>query len=316
MNKEAKFNLGFIGAGKITSEYLKIFSQMKEVKLSAIHSRNKNKAEDLAKKYTSLNVYKDLDDMRSNEDLDLVVVAVSLESIFQIALKILDFEWKIFFEKPLGINLHEFSAIKKKCLKNNKNIHIGLNRRNYFSTIKLIKFLNETTGNRFIQINDQEDTDLLLKNNIDNNIINSWMYCNSIHLIDYASFLTRGKISKIENIIPWNKGSDHVLSLLHYSSGDKVLYKAIWNEPSPWSVTINTKDIFFIKQPLEELKIIKKDSRQIINIETPELDTVFKPGFYNQAKEIINYLKDHDHNLVNLEEYEKTVKIIRGIYAT
>ena len=63
-------------------------------------------------------------------------------------------------------------------------------------------------------------------------------------------------------------------------------------------------------------EIIKKDSRQIINIETPELDTVFKPGFYNQAKEIINYLKDHDHNLVNLEEYEKTVKIIRGIYAT
>ena len=53
MNKKVKFNLGFIGAGKITSEYLKIFSQMKEVKLSAIHSRNKNKAEDLAKKYTS-----------------------------------------------------------------------------------------------------------------------------------------------------------------------------------------------------------------------------------------------------------------------
>ena len=31
MNKKVKFNLGFIGAGKITSEYLKIFSQMKEL---------------------------------------------------------------------------------------------------------------------------------------------------------------------------------------------------------------------------------------------------------------------------------------------
>lgn len=312
--KKKKFNIGIIGAGITANEYLKSLSYFKEINLSAIYTRSQHKAKKLVNKYKSLKVSNSIDEMYSNERIDLVIVVVSLESILDVALKVLDYPWKILFEKPLGISYLDYKIIEKKILQKNRDVHIALNRRNYSSTKKLIKLLNSSTGKRIIEINDQEDISQQIKNKRSKKIIKNWMYCNSIHLIDYSNFLSRGKVKNVKNIFPWKMGNDKVLSIIEYTSGDIVIYKAIWNKPYSWSVKITTNEKFFYKEPIESLSYRTKESRKVISIKIDKYEKNFKPGFFNQSKEVIKYLKKKKHNLASFKENKKTMNLIRRIY--
>ena len=84
---------------------------------------------------------------------------------------------------------------------------------------KLVKKANPA---RIIEINDQE-----VNKNINKlkSIKKYWMYCNSIHLIDFIYFLGREKITQI-----YNQGSIkkfYFLNKIKFSSGDIIYYKAI-----------------------------------------------------------------------------------------
>ena len=76
------------------------------------------------------------------------------------------------------------------------------------------------------------------------------MYCNSIHLIDFIYYLSRGKIVKIIN--NGKIKDDYVTSKIIFSSGDTILYKALWNRPGPWCISVSTKKITIY---LSQLKI-------------------------------------------------------------
>lgn len=314
MRENKKFNIAFIGAGKTMLDHLLVLSNIKEFNLVALHSRSIDKVKVIEKKYKTIKFYKDIGEMHKHENIDMVFVVVSLESILEVALKVLDFKWNIFFEKPLGINYEEFKKIKKKCKKNKRKVFIGLNRRNYSSTLNLTKLLKTTTGKRLIQINDQEDTKSLSKINFNSKVRDNWMYCNSIHLIDYCNFATRGRLVNCTNLTQWQNKSQNIVSILEFKSGDIVIYKAIWNKPGSWSVTINTKEKYFVKKPIEELAYLANGSKKFIKIKKHINDEKFKPGFYNQSKEILNFLNGSKYNLVGLREYESTLKLIKHIY--
>ena len=51
MKKSKKINLGIIGAGAMSNEYLKVIKDLKNVNCSTIYSRTFSKAEILKKKY-------------------------------------------------------------------------------------------------------------------------------------------------------------------------------------------------------------------------------------------------------------------------
>ena len=67
-----------------------------------------------------------------------VICAVNEIYTFKILSELSKYNWKILYEKPLGIN-YIVSKISK--IRNNKNIFLALNRRYYSSTILLKRFL-------------------------------------------------------------------------------------------------------------------------------------------------------------------------------
>ena len=144
------------------------------------------------------------------------------------------------------------------------------------------------------------------------------MYLNSVHLIDYINFYARGKIVKINRIKKFknHQFSDHLV-ILYFSSKDQVIYYCNWNSPGTWSVNIIQKNHSIEMKPLENLvqeKLIKGKRVRFFHNKS-NLDTLFKPGLFNQVTEFLKMLKGKNHNLVNLKEYYKTVKIINKIYA-
>lgn len=137
------------------------------------------------------------------------------------------------------------------------------------------------------------------------------MYCNSIHLIDFIYLLGRGKIVQI-----YNQGSikkNFVLSKIKFSSGDTVYYKALWNRPGPWMVSVSTMKNYYKLRPLENLKIIKLN-RNIIHYNKSDLDIKYKPGLHELIKNFIKKLENKKHNLINVAYSHKLMKLINNIY--
>ncbi|MBT7624615.1 MAG: gfo/Idh/MocA family oxidoreductase, partial [Flavobacteriaceae bacterium] len=146
-------------------------------------------------------------------------------------------------------------------------------------------------------------------------VIDNWMYANSIHMIDYFSMFCRGKLTKVTPIVLWNKNNPkYVASKLQFDSGDIGLYECFWNSPAPWSVSINTENIRLDMTPLESLTKQVYESRKKNNIELDKVDYDFKPGIRLQAELLIKTIKNNKAYLPTLDQAIDTMKIINLIY--
>ena len=137
-----------------------------------------------------------------------------------------------------------------------------MNRR-YFPLLNLQEKINKIKGPRKNLESTRTNVAKLKGKSL--KLIKNWMYANSIHLIDYANFLTRGKLKNIKFI---KKNKSEINCFLHFSSEDNVNYICRWNKPGPWQVHLSLKNYYFELSPLEVLKIrsnFKKKS-EVFNI--------------------------------------------------
>ena len=182
---------------------------------------------------------------QKNNEKKIAVIGVSVLSLFNVCKKIFKFFDYCLIEKPPGYNFEQSLKILNLSKKYNTKVFVALNRRSYPSTIQLKKLLNKEKGKRIINITDFEAPSL--QKNKPKDLINNWMFANSIHMIDYINILCRGKKKSIENFTI-SKSLDRV-SIIKFSSGDICIYKGIWNRPGPWMVTVSTQDKYFQLQP-------------------------------------------------------------------
>ena len=302
-------NVSIIGAGAIAEEHIKVFLSLPNCKLVGIHSRTNSKALELKKKYKINEVYNSIEQMHDHSKSDLVIVAVSLESLYSVYKKVVCYDWICLLEKPVGLNPIEAKKIISIC-KYPEKIFISLNRYSYSTTSKLLRFLKKDKSKRIIYIFDQENI-MHLKNN---KIKKNWMYCNSIHLVDYCRFLVRGRLVKINLIHRENKLN--FIKHLNFSSGDRVIFTSIWNKPGPWSIKIFTDKAFFNLFDLENLFISTKNFRGK-KYSLSNVDRKFKPGFFQQAKELRNFFLYKTYpNVPNIMDAYRTMLLTRKIYET
>jgi hypothetical protein len=143
------------------------------------------------------------------------------------------------------------------------------------------------------------------------------MFANSIHLIDFFNLFARGEIVRINNIEPWNENDKFFnISKIEYSSGDIGIYQSFWNTPSPWSLTIQTSEKRFEMKPIEELSIMDYGNRHSTFIPKEEVDILYKPGLYIQAKLAVNaaLLRSRVYSLPTVSESYKTMELISKLY--
>ncbi len=311
--------VSIIGAGYMAEEHIKAIQKIKKLKILGIMSRKKANAVKLARKYKIKRVYDNIDEMFSKTSSKLLVIAVSETSIKNIILKSLKHSWKIFTEKPLGLNFNESETIFKKCklLRRTKDITIGFNRRNYDTTKFVLKDIDKSK-NRLVQIFDQQnifDKSVMSQPKI---IRKNWMYANSVHLIDYANIFCRGKISSSKkNTFSLGKQTKIISFTAKYTSGDILIYNALWNIPGPWSVVVSNKKKSYKLEPLESLLIKDSKSRKYkkIAIVTKDEKLGTKIGLFNQTSEFLNFINNKEHNLSKIKESHETMSLTKKIYS-
>jgi predicted dehydrogenase len=309
------FKIAFIGAGFMATEHARAFRDIPEVQLAGIHSRTKQKAEGLAKKFQIIAVCDSISALYQATKADLVVISVPELMVGEVCQEAFRFPWICLVEKPAGLNVEDAQRICSEASKQGVTAYVALNRRHYSSTRNLLSALQEHTSPRLISIWDQQDMQAARRAGQPEAVVQNWMYANSIHVIDYFRILGRGAISNIETVVPWNaEKPDFVVARISYDSGDIGIYQAVWNGPGPWSVSVTTQEKRWELRPLENLSEQPYGSRKLDPIAGSEWDQSFKAGVRQQAEEAIRSLKGESHNLPSLEEGLNTMRLVQAIY--
>ena len=317
--KKKRFVVAFIGAGSMGEEHIKTFFKFKKYfLLKGILSKKNITAKKIAKKYKIENVCSSIKDLYFKTKADLVVISVPVLETKKVCIQSFKYPWKFLIEKPVGYNLNDAKIIYRAAAKRKhlNNIVVGLNRRNYLSTLKTLEDLKTNRSKRFVQVHDQQDLENKAIKNQPILVKKNWMFANSIHLIDYFNIFCRGKITKIKNFYTLNKKKSNIkTSQIEFSSGDLGQYNCVWNMPGPWAVYVTTQTKRYEIKPLESLKYQKRESRYLINLDLKyKKDLGCKPGLVNQTRQMYFFLKKKKNNLVKLREAYKTMKIIDRIY--
>ena len=311
-----KIKIVVVGAGYMVNEHLKVLSKFKNVELSGIFSRTKKKALALKKKYKIKTVFDSLDQMQKTTKADGVLVAISPDNLKKVSKAIFSYPWKCLVEKPIGINYKETLKIYNQSKKSRKKIFVAFNRRYYSSTKNLLKRLSKSPNEKRIVVIEDQQNIINLKKRFNKKILDNFMYVNSVHLIDYLTFLCRGKVIKIQKFSKWKKNSKIKVSCkITFSSGDIAYYYALWNLPGPWSIRVFGSNNSYQLKPLEKFLISKNNSIKFFEyIDKDKDDVKFKPGLKKMNSEFIKTILNKRNNLPNLGDALKTAKLINLIY--
>lgn len=311
------FKVVFVGAGYMAEEHLKAFKDLQEVELAGIYSRTKAKAQLLAEKYQITNVCDSIEDLFAITNANLVVISVPELSTKDVCYEAFKFPWSCLIEKPVGINLNDAEDIATKAKDLGRNAFVALNRRHYGSTRKVIDAISNEKDPILIHVYDQENPIEALHSGQPEQVVKNWMYANSIHLVDYFNTLGRGKIVKVDKVVPWNsENPSFVIARLYFDSGDIGIYEAVWNCPGPWAVTVTSHSARWEMRPLEVVLFQPYGSRKLEALPVDNWDLNFKPGLRFQAQEAVKASLGFSHNLPSLESALNSVKLISNIYSS
>lgn len=113
----SKFKWAYVGSGNIAKSTARNITGG-EHEISAVYSRNREKAKSFAKKYNA-KAYGSFDEMLENGDFDAVYIATPHTSHLEYSVKSLQKGKPVLCEKPVGVSAAEVDAIINAARENN-----------------------------------------------------------------------------------------------------------------------------------------------------------------------------------------------------
>jgi len=301
-----------IGAGLTAEQHLIAASAHSTMTVVGIFSRTRSKAELLAQKYNIATVADSIEGLFRSTSADGVIICVNETSCLEVCSAVLQYDWKILVEKPVGITVAETHQVQELERRGKGKIFAALNRRHYPSTRRALEILQGCDGSRFISILDQEAP--TAQDRRPKIVLDNWHIANSIHLIDLFHVFMRGDLVEIENHFDRSDGAFYTHSTLAFDSGDKGVYTSIWDAPAPWEVGIFTVDKRLIMSPIETLACQTYPSRACNEVIGVDPNHIFKVGFVEQLAEFLKCLIGAEHLLPNLETYRRSLNLAEALH--
>jgi predicted dehydrogenase len=315
MNQDTT-QIAFVGAGGMCREHAKAFASLPNTRLAGIHSRSSARAEAVAADYSIPVVASSIAELYEKSKADLVVIAVPEMSIRSVAEQAFQFPWTILMEKPPAKDLAEALYLESLAQHHGRTVYVALNRRFYYGTEAILQDAGSREDEpRFVRVEDQQSLETARALGYDEEVVQRWMYANSIHLMDYLRSLCRGSVKKITPIASWNpKAPTYVIAAVEFDSGDVGLYESVWNGPGPWTVTVNTPGRRWELRPLEQAKFINAGERALNETPQTDADKNFKPGFRRQAEEVLKAIRGEPNRAPTLASAIETMQMISTIF--
>jgi predicted dehydrogenase len=305
-----------VGAGAIARQHIEAFRDVKGVVLAGIHSRTRARAEALASEFGIPAVCESVPALFDKTGADLVVVAVSIVAMKIVSLCALQFSWTVLLEKPLGTGLIDAEEIAAAAHRGGRSAYVAMNRRFFSSTQSVVRDLSSTDAPRFIHVDDQQDFARAVALGEPPELLATWMYAVSIHLVDAIRVFGRGTVTSVTTPVPWNEQAPGiVVATVEFSSGDVATYHAIWNGPGPWALSITASGQRWEMRPPEALTTQHRGEREPSRVEIHPWDRQFRPGFRLQAEHAVAAARGEPSQSVTIEDALESVRLVSAIYA-
>lgn len=299
----------------MAAEYLKAASAVANLDIVTIYSRNKKTTSALAEDFKILKIASSVEDF-AELNLDFLIICVPELATAGIISEFSSINVPLLVEKPVGLTLADALAIESFAKDKNLPIFAALNRRFYGSSISVLNELSTTSGKRYVQVNDQENTIAALSAGQPSEVVDNWMFANSIHIVDYISTVCRGEptlTNKRINML--SEVSFVVHANISFTSGDEAVYTCYWNIPGGWSVNISTATKTWQLSPLEKSRARELDDRDYTEFASEDLDFLYKPGLVRMLIEVQKCIDGQPHGLTTISDANRTMKLIDLIYS-
>ena len=240
-------------------------------------------------------------------DTEYAIVAVNVEALAEIAIKLMDFGIRnILLEKPGGLTPKEIQRVRDRAQETKTKILMGYNRRFYASVLKAQEMIANDGGVRSFSFDFTEWPHTFCDHpRFGAEVKANWFLANSSHVVDLAFFLG-GKPKELKTFVSggfdWHPQASVFAGTGITDKGALFSYHANWAAPGRWGVDILTEKHRLIFRPLEKLRIqkLKSISEEPVEIDDT-LDTKFKPGLYLQT---LGFLEGGNRsNFIDINEH-------------
>lgn len=315
MSKQSEVcKIAVVGAGNMAREHIKVFRALPGVSVVGITSRTRDRAEALAAEFDVPLVCDSVAELYEKTEAHLVVVTVFELAMFSVARECFRYPWTLLLEKPAGYTYDIANDLAKASKEAGRRTYVALNRRFNSSSLEAMKKLHGD-ATRYIRVQDQQDLGVARAFNHPQEVVENWMYANSIHLVDYLRYFGRGKVVSVERITTWNPASPGVvLAHVHFDSGDIGLYEGIWNGPGPWAVSIASPDMRVELRPLEQGNYQLRGERKLNPFAIDPCDSEYKAGFYRQAEMAVRAARGEPSESVSIDEALESMALVKSIF--
>jgi predicted dehydrogenase len=299
-----KCNLAIIGAGEVASFHVPSMKAAGFNVVSVAASRNSKTIHSFAKKYKIEKSYSDPSDLIDNSsEWDALLIASPTAFSLDYLKKTAHLKKPILIEKPVSLNHKDLREFLKY-----KNIRVSYNRRFYKGVELFLKFLKNNPYS-LVRISIPEKR----RDNKDNinfpNRLPVLAYENSVHIFDLINYMI-GKI-KWENVsnIMTSKKYLSIAATGSTSAGAIIQLNSCYNSPENFSISATSGLKRIIMEPIEitrtlnGLTIIEPTRGKPLRTYKPKITSQiiesklnkFKPGFYGQAKDFMNFCKNKNN---------------------
>ena len=307
--------VGIVGAGYMAQQWAQAIAENQNLELVAVCSRTDNSARKLASQFKECRSFSNLHLMHDECSPEFIIVAVSVNQTAEVLTTAGLYAWKILVEKPLGINLQQAETLTKALGARRNDIFVAFNRRFYKSSARVADEVRKSSTPVFIDVHDQQDTVRAQELGTPGEVLESWMFANSIHTIDLFRFIGRGEVvsisTRIESV---GEAQRVVMADFRFDSGDFGRYVCHWNLPGYWALEVLTIDQRWEMKPLENLASQATSSRLTrrvpITPDPPEL----KHGLKNLAANLYAAYLNSAHSLPTMSDSLQSMRLVAKIF--
>ncbi|WP_426486049.1 Gfo/Idh/MocA family protein [Flavobacterium sp. 2] len=120
MKNSQKIKWGIIGLGNIANQFATDLMLLEDAELTAVASRDLEKAKDFAQKYNCSKAYDSYDAIFADEEVEIIYIATPHDSHAELSIRALENRKHVLCEKPLALSYSDAKRMIEASKKNNK----------------------------------------------------------------------------------------------------------------------------------------------------------------------------------------------------
>ncbi|MCF7907790.1 MAG: Gfo/Idh/MocA family oxidoreductase [Candidatus Omnitrophica bacterium] len=309
-----KIKIGLIGAGAVASKHLDVIKAIDWIEAVGITSRTISKAEKLAQEYGISFCTEDIDYLIEQSKPDALMVLVSADQIYPVALNLISYGLPLFIEKPAGLTPDEAKNLAELAKKHSLATMVGYNRRYYSVFHKGLEIIRKH-GPLFGVFIEGHERMWLRADKLSENMRSQWIFSNGTHTIDLLRFFG-GEVTNLQSMAHRyiESRGDQFAAVMELASGAIGQYCAHWYSPGGWRVVLYGQGATVEFKPLESGQWTDKEFKTY-SIEPDKVDTEYKPGFFRQMEAFGGLVAEGKFQwpMLDLEGAYKTMTLAEGL---